>query len=248
MATITRMFGALSTATLLGFATPASTAGLSSPDGVATDWGGFYVGGQLGGAWSDTDWSYQNPNWFNTLGPMIVINAFDMDGTGLLGGGQAGFNYQSGAWLFGIEGSVAGTDLSDSRPSPFFPTIDRYTSDISLLTTVTGRLGYAGDRWLAYAKGGWAGADVELTLFDRIERVRASSDTWADGWTVGAGAEYALGASFSLALEYNYADLDTGNWTLRCNCPSGLGGGTPVIDGDIAIQSVTARLNYRFGK
>lgn len=248
MATITRMFGALSTATLLGFATPASTAGLSSPDDVATDWGGFYVGGQLGGAWSDTDWSYQNPNWFNTLGPMIVINDFDMDGTGLLGGGQAGFNYQSGAWLFGIEGSVAGTDLSDSRPSPFFPTIDRYTSDISLLTTVTGRLGYAGDRWLAYAKGGWAGADVELTLFDRIERVRASSDTWADGWTVGAGAEYALGASFSLALEYNYADLDTGNWTLRCNCPSGLGGGTPVMDGDIAIQSVTARLNYRLGK
>jgi hypothetical protein len=46
-----------------------------------------------------------------------------------------------------------------------------------VLTTVTGRLGYARDRWLAYAKGGWAGADVELTLFDRFALVRASSDT-----------------------------------------------------------------------
>jgi outer membrane immunogenic protein len=150
--------------------------------------------------------------------------------------------------VLGIEGAVAGTDMSDSRPSPFFPTIDRYTSDISVLATVTGRLGYARDRWLAYAKAGWAGADIDLTLFDRVERVRASSNTWADGWTVGAGAEYALGQSLSLAVEYDYAGLDTGDWRLRCNCPGGVGGGTPVMDGDIAVQSVTARLNYRFGK
>jgi outer membrane immunogenic protein len=233
-------------AILVTLIVPASATGPSSPEDIATNWGGFYVGGQLGGVWNDTDWHYNNPNWFNTLGPEIVINKFDMDGSGFLGGGQAGFNYQSGAWLFGIEGSVAGADLSNSRPSPFFPTIDRYTSDITVLTTVTGRLGYARDRWLAYAKGGWAGADVELTLFDRFALVRASSDTWVDGWTVGAGGEYALGPSLSLAVEYNYADLDTGDWRLRCNCPGGVGGGTPVMDGDIVIQSVTARLNYRF--
>ena len=96
---------------------------------------------------------------------------------------------------------MAGTDLSDSRPSPFFPASDRYSSDISWLATVTGRLGYARDRWLVYAKGGWAGADVELTLFDRFTPVRASSATWANGWTVGGGAEYALGKSLSLAVE-----------------------------------------------
>jgi len=140
-----------------------------------------------------------------------VINTFNMDGSGVLGGGQAGFNHQSGAWMFGIEGSVAGADLSGNRRSPFFPTLNRYSSDITVLATVTARVGYAWDRWLAYAKGGYAGADVELTLFDRSALVRASSDTWANGWTVGAGAEYALVRRFSLALEYNYADLDTGN-------------------------------------
>ena len=228
------------------FATPAVAAELL-PE-AATDWGGFYVGGQLGGAWNDTDWRYKNPNWFNTLLSDTVINTFDMDGSGLLGGGQAGFNYQSGAWVIGIEGSIAGADVSGNRRSPYFPTIDRYSSEIDVLATVAGRIGYAWDRWLAYAKGGYAGGNVALTLLDQVELIKASSDRWANGWTVGAGAEYALGASFSLALEYNYADLDTGNWTLRCNCPSGLGGGTPVMDGDIAIQSVTARLNYRFGK
>jgi len=232
---------------LLALLNPAPAAELL-PSGNVTNWSGFYVGAQVGGAWSDSDWRYKNPNWFNTLGPIVVITNFDLDGSGVLGGGQAGFNYQSGAWVFGIEGSVAGTDLSDSRPSPFFPASDRYSSDISWLATVTGRLGYARDRWLVYAKGGWAGADVELTLFDRFTPVRASSATWANGWTVGGGAEYALGESLSLAVEYDYADLGTERWTVRCNCPGGVGGGTPVVDGDVTVQSVTARLNYRFGR
>jgi outer membrane immunogenic protein len=227
---------------------PVLAAGLSSPAEVPMNWSGFYVGGQVGGAWSQTDWDYRNPNWFNTLGPVIVITDFDMDGSGFLGGGQAGFNYQSGAWVFGIEGSVAGTDTSASIPSPFFPASDRYSMDIDWLATVTGRIGYAHGRWLAYGKGGWAGADVELTLFDRGTPVLANSDTWANGWTVGGGGEYAFG-NFSLAVEYAYAELDTDRFTLRCpTCPGGVGGGVPVVDGDIQIQSVTGRLNYRFGR
>jgi outer membrane immunogenic protein len=229
-------------------ATPAAAAGLMSSASEPVTWGGFYAGGQIGGAWSDTDWRYNNANWFNTLGPEIVITGFDMDGSGFLGGGQAGFNYQSGVWVFGVEGSIAGTDLNDGIPSPFFPASDRYDMDISWLATVTGRVGYAHDRWLVYGKGGWAGADVELTLFDRGTPVRANSDSWANGWTVGGGAEYAFG-KLSLALEYAYAELDTGGFTVACStCPGGTGGGVHVVDSDSEIQSVTARVNYRFGK
>jgi opacity protein-like surface antigen len=78
--------------------------------------------------------------------------------------------------------------------------------------------------------------------------VRARSGEWADGWTVGGGAEYAFGQHVSFGVEYDYADLGTGRETTRCNCPSGVGGGTPIVDADIAIQSVTARLNCRFGR
>jgi hypothetical protein len=154
--------------------------------------GWLLVGGRLGGAWSDTDWHYDNHNWFNTIGPALVGTNFDIDASGILGGGQAGFNYQTGAWVIGIEGSVAAADLDESRKSPFFPTSDTYTAEVNWLTTATGRIGYAQDKWLAYAKGGWAGADVELTLFDHGTPVRASSSDWANGWTVGGGAEYAL--------------------------------------------------------
>lgn len=65
---------------------------------------------------------------------------------------------------------------------------------------------------------------------------------------LGGGAEYAFGQHVSLGMEYDYADLGTGRHSTGCNCPSGVGGGTPIVDGDIAIQSVTARLNYRFGR
>jgi outer membrane immunogenic protein len=245
---ITRLFGALGSisATLLMLTSPASAAGLSSPEDAVTDWSGFYVGAQLGGAWTDSDWNYDNPNWFNTSGADLLFTRFGFDGSGVLGGGQAGFNYQTGVWVLGVEGSVAGADLEDSRLSPAFPESDRYSLTIDLLTTVTARLGYAQDRWLLYAKAGWAGAELDLTLLDHVTPVRAHANYWADGWTVGGGAEYAFGQRLSFAIEYDYADLDTGRHSTRCNCPSGLGGGTPIVDGDVAVQSVTARLNYRF--
>jgi outer membrane immunogenic protein len=205
-------------AAILAYAPAPVSAGdfLASPDEMY-QWGGFYIGGQIGGAWSDTGWHNANNNWFNTLGPTRVINNFDIDaGSGVLGGGQVGYNFQSGPWVFGVEASIAGTDLEGSRRSSVFPASDRYTTEISWLTTVTGRVGYAWDRWLAYGKGGWAGADIDLDLFDQGTPVRARSSTWADGYTLGGGAEYAFGNNFSLGVEYAYIDLDTGHFTVRC--------------------------------
>jgi outer membrane immunogenic protein len=234
------------TAGLLTLAAPALASDLLPMPGTA--WGGFYVGGQLGGAWSDTDWRYDNHNWFNTIGPALVGTNFDIDVSGIIGGGQAGFNYQSGSWVLGVETSVAGADLDGSRNDPFFPGSGTYSADIDLLTTVTGRIGYAQGKWLAYAKGGWAGADVELALFDRETPVRANSSDWANGWTVGGGGEYAICKNLSLGVEYDFAELDKDRWKINCpTCPSGVGGGVPVVDGDIQVQSVTARLNHRFG-
>jgi outer membrane immunogenic protein len=225
---------------------PAGAADLeASPDSV--QWRGFYVGGQLGGAWSESDWQFTNYNYWNTLGPNLVGTKFDQAASGVLGGGQVGFNYQAGAWVLGVEGSGAATDLSDTIVSSLFPT-DRYVTKIDTLATVTGRLGYAQGNWLAYAKGGWAGADLQLRFYEVDTDVRSHGSTWVNGWTVGGGLEYALGPHLSLGVEYDYVGLDTGNWLLRCTgCGTGIDGGAPVMDGDINIQSVAARLNYRFG-
>jgi outer membrane immunogenic protein len=83
---------------LIALASPAA-AGDLLPAPEATQWSGFYVGGQLGGAWSDSDWQYDNHNWFNTIGPELVGTRFGFDGSGVIGGGQGGVNYQSGAFV-----------------------------------------------------------------------------------------------------------------------------------------------------
>ena len=104
----------------------------------------------------------------------------------------------------------------------------------------TGRVGYARDKWLAYTKGGWAGADIKLTLFDHETPVRANSSDWANGWTVGGGGEYSI-------CKKPFAELNKDGWRISFpTCPSDVGGGVPVVDGDLSVQSVTARVNYRF--
>ncbi len=75
---------------------------------------------------------------------------------------------------------------------------------------------FAQDRWLAYAKGGWAGANIELKLNEPNTGIHAGDTSWANGWTVGGGGEYALGPHLSLGVEYDYAELDTGRSTLPC--------------------------------
>jgi len=210
------------------------------------DWSGFYAGGQIGGAWSTLDWQYQNANYFDTLGAVVVGNAFDHDPQGVIGGVLGGYNYQTGPWILGVELSASAADLDQELASPLFPKIDTTTNRINWLTTAAGRLGYAWDRWLVFATGGWAGADVKLTLIDQSAAVYASDSQWVNGWTAGGGVEYMLCDGISLGATYTYADLSLNNQTVVCpNCAGiGAGFGTPVVDGDIRLQSVMARVSF----
>jgi outer membrane immunogenic protein len=240
-------------AILFLLAAPAST-GAASADPLPSapldaQWGGFYAGGELGGAWSTFDWTYTNPNFFNTLGATLLGSDFSQSASGVIGGAFAGYNYQTGPWVLGVELSAAGSSLERQQPSPFFPAIDTYTSKIIWLATATGRVGYAWDRWLVFAKGGWAGADVELTLDDNLLGVSADSKTWANGWTLGAGAEYMLREGISLGVVYDYVDLSIDGKSITCPaCGTGVGFGTPIVNGDIRVQSVMARLSFRLGR
>jgi len=220
-----------------------------TPGGSTADWAGPYVGIHAGRATSESDWTYDNANYFNTLGPAVIGNDFSLDPDGAVGGVHVGFNHQMGSWVVGLEGSAALADVSERRPSPFFPTLDTYHSEIDWLASVTGRAGYAWPSWLTYVKAGWAGADVDLALFDFVSLIEAKTSRWANGWTVGAGAEYRLSRQVSLGVEYDYLNLGLGNKTVSCPaCGTGIGFGTPVVDGDIEVHSVTARLNYLIGQ
>jgi outer membrane immunogenic protein len=211
------------------------------------DWSGFYIGGQLGGAWSSTDWNQTNPNYFNTLGATVLGTKSSFESSSAIGGIFGGGNVMLGHWVFGIEGEYNGVGLSDSRPSPFFPAIDTYSAKVDWLAALEGRVGYSWDNWLVYGRGGWAAGGIKMQLSSPAAGVTATKDTWADGWTIGGGAEYLFGRNIVLGLEYEYTKLDTHGETIACPaCGTGVGLGTPIVSTDIGINSVMARASYLF--
>src|SRR5436190_15022223 len=70
----------------------------------AGDWNGLYVGGHFGGAWGRSE-------WFD-LG---AGNIGSHDASGIIGGGQTGYNFQSGPWVLGAQASLSGADLGGSH-------------------------------------------------------------------------------------------------------------------------------------
>jgi outer membrane immunogenic protein len=207
------------------------------------DWSGFYTGAELGGAWSDMHWTYQNTNFFNSIGPLVLGNSFDTNPEGVIGGFVGGYNYQTGPWVLGVEVAALATDADQDRASPFFPATDVYSVQLNWLTSIAGRIGYAADRWMLYAKGGWAGGAVDIQLTDQAAGVYASKNVWATGWTAGGGLDYMLYRHVSVGVAYDYAAVSADNKPIVCG-GCGPGFNTPVLSSDIKVQSVMARLTF----
>ncbi len=209
------------------------------------NWTGFYIGGNLGGAWAGG--SYTDP----------FGNSFDSSGSSFkfLGGGQVGFNWEFGPGVvIGVEGmfdwlpdsnntsntvTLAGTGIT---PAP----TGSITANNQWLTTVTGKLGYAWDRVLVYGKGGgaWVGSNSpSVTLNGTSTSVSNSSTNW--GWTAGVGLEYAFWGGLSGRVEYDYIGLTNMNVTVPAS--STILPGDTFTGSNRSIQMVTVGLNYKFG-
>jgi outer membrane immunogenic protein len=221
------------TAALAQVSTTANADGYRGGPGHV-NWSGFYVGAHVGGAWSDTDWR------------SITASTFDLSqsASSVIGGAQAGFQHQFGNVVAGIEVSYSGINLDDSTIG--FG-VERYSSSTDKLVLVTGRLGLAWDRSLAYVKGGYASANTEFEIFHVGLGQHAISRGWDDGWTVGAGWEYAIGPMVSLGLEYNFVHIDIDDRTMRIG-PQGCGAPCTITRAESDIQSVLLRLNFKFNR
>ncbi|MGA2043697.1 MAG: outer membrane protein [Roseiarcus sp.] len=226
-------------ALLAGAATSAFAADLPTRKGPppapayyapAFSWTGFYVG--VNGGFGTTDLRGNSFGPFAGVGP---VSAFGSPSGGLIGG-TVGYNYQIGQFVIGAEASLDWADLSKSR-SFFNGSSDKLKVDS--IGNVLGRLGYAWDRTLFYAAGGYAGGDVHASGFnDAFYGVNfPGSSGWRSGYAVGGGIEYAFTNNISVKGEYLFSQLQGKTYY----------GGTPdAVKAGLDINTFKVGVNYKF--
>jgi outer membrane immunogenic protein len=209
------------TGAIAGTAGIASAADMGAPAPVYTkapimapmfSWTGFYIGANVGGAWGNSS----DTNAF--FAPLTSTGNFST--SGVLGGGQAGYNWQFGSWVLGIETDGDWSNVKGSTSNGLCAGVTCTTSD-SWVGTTRGRLGYAVDHWLFYGTGGVAYGDIKFTDLPAAFIFNGSSTN--TGWAAGGGIEYAFTSQWSAKLEYLHVDL--GSVSLSC----ALGCGTSTI-------------------
>src|SRR6187399_3234658 len=170
----------------------------------AFSWTGFYVGGELG-------WIQTNPKY--TTGALLLGAPFlvtsGSDKNGLTYGVLAGYNYQVGQLVLGIEGDFQGWTVGQIRYTAI--TGDFLTGRSKWGGSIRGRLGYAADRALFYMTGGAALLSTNTSATGTGYSIGSDGTRW--GWTVGAGIDYAFAEHWFTGIEYRYSQYESRTFT-----------------------------------
>jgi outer membrane immunogenic protein len=222
----------------------------------AYSWSGVYMGVHGGYGWGDSDIDEQPLQFLNFI-PASLSSSHDIDGG--LGGVQLGMNKQFGNWVVGGEFRLSGAEISGSTNdcggitsligAPAIVTFNCDTN-VNWVAAALARLGYAQNRWLVYGTLGWAVAgvsysssiDINLPLGPGIAiNLPSGENDTADGFAFGGGVEYAFTESVSFGVEYTRMELESEGSGLF------LGGILSSGDREIELNTVTARLNVKWG-
>src|SRR5215831_13065624 len=183
---------------------------------LAYNWSGAYVGANFGGAWTNGNLNIPNNSFYGGL-------------TEFIGGVQAGYNFQAGHLLLGVEGDFDGATFSHpALPTPTLGSVSQHW-----ISTAAGHIGLVEDRWLMYAKvgGGWVHSNAILNF----PGANWSGSNTSSGWLVGAGLEYGFKSHWTVRLEYDFLSL--ANWTSAT---------VPSVQLNRDVQMVKAGINYKF--
>jgi len=249
-------------------------------------WQGFYIGGHAGAGWSKADVD----DTFIYVGDPQYKGGLNT--TSFTGGGQLGYNFQSGNLVFGVEGDIGYLKV-DASENKSFKTENKpracvgqydggktevvydhrmcdvdasYSASGDLYGDITGRVGYAFDRTLFYAKGGvaflngnfkanYAGQNCNTVGNDsNCARNGAPSKFDYDhsetlvGWTIGAGVEYKLTSAWSLKAEYQRFDFGSisYNYSDSYKIPLAPGKSTDLYNGGHYTSTLTGRTKVDF--
>jgi outer membrane immunogenic protein len=195
------------------------------------NWGGIYFGINAGYGYGGSNWSVPSASSgnFNIMGPVV--------------GATFGANFQSGQFVFGIEGDGDWSDITGKASATNANCASCQTSN-DWLATLRFRSGVAWDRVLLYATAGGAGGSIKATLPASTAPlgVMASSSSTEFGWTAGAGLEFGITDNLTAKVEYLYVDLQNGS----LNCPTTSCVTATSVPVSFTSSLVRAGLNFKF--
>jgi outer membrane immunogenic protein len=257
------------------------------PLAPAYNWTGFYVGATIGGGWTNegidnavtstacnTALIGCGPANFSTALAAAVPGHISTNSTGLIGGGEAGYNWQTGRFVWGVETDLSGANINGSSSQsvtaqvPGFPAntvsvAGSASEKLDLFGTVRARLGFLvmpqlllfGTGGLAY---GHASATTSMTetvggtcFCGPSPTASVTSSSTMTGWTAGGGLEWMFVPQWTLKGEYLYYDLGTLNAALpQITQLNGSGAGFfgANVASSATVKGSIARvgLNYKF--
>ncbi|MCK1517057.1 porin family protein [Bradyrhizobium sp. 190] len=204
------------------------------------DWTGFYIGVNAGvGLGRDR----LQHDWIGAGTPY----SFYTSPQGGFGGGQFGYNWQTGSVLgpivFGVEADFQGAGLSDDRTNFSIIAVNTaYSQKLDWFGTARGRIGIANGPVLSYVTAGYAFGNVKTNATQSALGVTStfSTDRTQSGWVVGSGVEAALGGNWTGKIEYLYLNLGNKTDASTLFAPT-------TINTEIRENIFRVGLNYRIG-
>ena len=229
---------------------------LPRPAAVAPwySWTGFYLGGNVGYSVARDPSTLAAP-----IFPGSGVESFQIVPAGIIGGVQAGANWQVSNWVLGLETDFQGTGQRDSVclfdcvttivGGVPLTSAHNISESLSWLGTTRGRVGVAAARTLYYATGGVAYGRIGTNITEADTLVgpgtaTANTATTRTGWVAGGGLEAALTGNWTAKIEYLYVDLGSQTITFAHSIPPN----TDTFTTRFTDNIIRGGVNYRFGE
>jgi outer membrane immunogenic protein len=233
------------------------------PLDVAYNWSGFYIGGNVGGAWGTFDTSTRtvfSPIGYFDVASVPAVNAIggqSIKPSNVIGGVQAGYNWQAGRFVAGVEADINSFRLSGSAAATgVYPCCAPASFTVASAASTDWLFFFTGGLALTKLKGNFGFTDNCGNIAacngpggpNAFEAASLSKTKL--GYTVGAGAEAGLWGNWSLKAEYLYVKFDSESVVSTITTPGlqPFAASNPFTHTvDLAAHIARLGLNYRFG-
>ena len=247
--TIRNLIAALGLLSLSSAGAMAADLALKAPPPAppAPSWTGFYIGVNGGASWATA----ANAISLAGLGGVGTLPLYSQGLNGFLGGGQIGYNYQTGNFLVGVEGDGDWSNIKGTTPCLVVFSCSanmRWTADATVRAGVLPM-----QNVLVYVKGGasWTDVNYNFSSSSLLGAATLTSNVTETkvGGLLGFGTEYMFAPHWTAKIEYNYVDYGshTDNHPLTLAVP-GLGAATVNVPVQSSLKASTmkAGINYLF--